>query len=85
MEYKLQEFDRKMDPLIAEAWMRKVEKILNTLMIIDDANRIRLATHQLESEVDQWWRDKQDTINTTGFMWQGFRDLFFDKYYPPTE
>lgn len=54
MRYKPLEFDRRMDPLAATEWMRKVEKILNTLMIIDDADRIRLATHLLESEADPW-------------------------------
>lgn len=52
--------------------MQIVEKMLNTLMIMDNVGRIRLATHQLESEADQWWRDKQDNTNNAGLTWQGF-------------
>lgn len=45
MQFKLPEFDGKMDPLTSEDWMQKVDMILNTLMIMDDADKIRLATH----------------------------------------
>lgn len=41
-----------MDPLAVEDWMQKVEKILNTLIIMDGVDMIRLATYQLQSEVD---------------------------------
>lgn len=76
MRYKLPNFDVKMDSLAAEDWVQKVEKILNTFMIMDDTERIRLATHQLESEVDQRWREMQETMNTGRLTWQGFKKLF---------
>src|SRR3954464_9839872 len=74
-----------MDPLAAEDWIRKTEKILNNMRITNDEDRIRLASHQLDSEADQWWQDKKETIDLTGMTWQGFKTLFLDKYFPPTE
>src|SRR2546430_1062333 len=62
MRYKPPEFDERMDPLAAEDWIRKTEKILNTMRITNDDDRIRLASHQLDSEADQWWQDKKETV-----------------------
>src|SRR3954463_14965781 len=55
------------------------------MRITPDDGRIRLATHQLDSEADQWWQDKKETVDMTGMTWQGFKTLFLDKYFPPTE
>lgn len=85
MRYKLPEFDGRMDPLAAEEWMRKTEKILSTMRIIRDDDRIQLAMHQLDNETDQWWQDEKETMDTTGLTWRRFRGLFFNKYFPPIE
>src|SRR4051812_17639306 len=61
MRYKPPEFDERMDPLAAEDWLRKTKKILNTMWITMDDDRIRLASHQLDSEADHWWQDKKET------------------------
>src|SRR3954462_4842148 len=74
-----------MDPLAAEDWLRKTEKILTTMRIVNDDDRIRLASHQLDSKADQWWQDKKETVDLEGMSWQGFKTLFLDKYFPPTE
>src|SRR4051812_4278326 len=55
------------------------------MRITDDDEPIRLASHQLDSEADQWWQDKKETVDLTGMTWQGFKTLFLDKYFPPTE
>src|SRR3954469_19791876 len=85
MRYKPPEYDRRMDPLGAEDWMRKTEKILNTMRITNNDDRIRLASYQLDSEADQWWQDKKETVNLEGMTWQGFKTLFLDKYIPAME
>src|SRR5438270_2478035 len=85
MRYKPLEFDGRMDPLAAEDWIRKTEKISNTMRITNDDDRIRPASHQLDSEADQWWQDKKETVNLEGMTWQGFKTLFLDKYFPATE
>lgn len=77
MWYKPSEFDGKMDPLATEEWMWKIKKILNIMRVAVDKDRIRSTTHQLESEADQWWRDKQDTMDTRRLTWQEFKDFFF--------
>src|SRR3954465_4405097 len=68
MRYKPPEFDGRMDPLAAEDWLRKTEKILSTMRITDDDDRIRLASHQLDSEADQWWQDKKEIVNLEGMI-----------------
>src|SRR3954465_7952522 len=85
MRYKPPEFDGRMDPLAAEDWIRKTEKILNTMRITNDDDCIRLASHQLDSEADQWWQDKKETVDLNVMTWQGSKTLFLDKYFPPTE
>src|SRR3954463_12286086 len=85
MRYKPPNYDGRMDPLAAEDWLRKTEKILNTMRIINDDDCIRLASYQLDSEADQWWQDKKQTVNLEGMTWQGFKTLFLDKYFPTTE
>src|SRR4051794_27587649 len=74
-----------MEPLAAEDWLRKTERILNTMRITNDNDRTRLASHQLDSEADQWWQDKKEAVNLEGITWQGFKTLFLDKYFPSIE
>ena len=43
------------DPMVADHWFRKVERILEAMGITFDAMRIRLATFKLEGESQIWW------------------------------
>ena len=43
------------DPVVADHWFRRVERILEAMEIIFDATRIRLATFLLEGESQIWW------------------------------
>ena len=38
------------DPMVANHWFRKVERVLEAMGITSDATRIRLATFMLEGE-----------------------------------
>lgn len=58
-----------MDPLVAEDWMRRIEKVLNTIKLTLDEDRNRSVAHQLGREANQWWRDKQETIDTRALTW----------------
>ena len=37
-------------------WFIQIEKVLEAMEITSDATRIRLATFQLESEAQIWWK-----------------------------
>ena len=41
--------------MVADHWLRQVERILEAVEITSDATRIRLATFQLKGESQIWW------------------------------
>ena len=43
------------DPMVADHWFIKIEKVLEDMEITSDTTRIRLAAFQLESEAQIWW------------------------------
>ena len=47
------------DPMVADHWFIKIEKVLEAMEITSDTTRIRLAAFQLESEAQIWlkWKD----------------------------
>ena len=44
------------DPMVADHWFMQIEKVLEAMEITSDTTRIRLATFQLESEAQIWWK-----------------------------
>lgn len=82
MRYKPSLFRRKLDPLMAEDWMLKTEMILNTIRAQHDEDQIRLATYSFESDADQRWRDKKETVDLTGITWEGFRSCSLTSTLP---
>ena len=42
------------DPMVADHWFIKIEKVLEAMEITSDTTRIRLAAFQLESEAQIW-------------------------------
>ena len=44
------------DPMVADHWFIKIEKVLEAMEITSDTTRIRLAAFQLESEAQIWWK-----------------------------
>ena len=44
------------DPMVADHWFMQVEKVLEAMEITSDTTSIRLATFQLESEAQVWWK-----------------------------
>ena len=72
------------NPKVAEAWLRQTRKMLNVMGIQGDADRVDLATYQLEGEADNWWNMIKDTRNTAIMTWAQFEELFLEKYFPMT-
>src|SRR4051812_37470483 len=78
-------FVGKPDPILAEEWLMKVEKIMNALRIHKDEDKVLLATYMFKSEAKQWWRDQQQTRDISSLTWEDFKELFFEKYFPHTK
>ncbi|MQM11760.1 hypothetical protein Taro_044670 [Colocasia esculenta] len=47
-------FKRESDPLLAESWMREIEKIFRAIRCAEDDN-VSLATYMLQERADVWW------------------------------
>ncbi|MQM13662.1 hypothetical protein Taro_046587 [Colocasia esculenta] len=60
-------FKGESDPLLAESWMRDIEKIFRAIRCADD-DKVTLATYMLQERADVWWasllhtRFEDDTI-----------------------
>ena len=48
-------FTRRGDPMVADHWFMKIEKILEAMKITSNTTKIRLAAFQLEGEAQVWW------------------------------
>ena len=44
------------DPMVADHWFMKIEKVLEAMEITSDATRIRLVAFQLVGEAQIWWK-----------------------------
>ncbi|MQM06103.1 hypothetical protein Taro_038923 [Colocasia esculenta] len=47
-------FKGESDPLLAESWLREIEKIFRAISCADD-DRVTLATYMLQERADVWW------------------------------
>ena len=67
-----------------EAWLLKVEKILESMVCLED-NWVQLASFLLEGDADQWWRAtrrlKFPNSDLLMISWKEFRDAFYEKYF----
>ena len=70
------------DPMIADHWFHKVEKILEAMEITSDATRIRLTTFQLEGKSQVWWDWVRSSRDLEAMAWEVFCRLFMEKYFP---
>lgn len=70
------------DPAVAEAWLKQFTKLLEVLNVVDVADRIALASFQLQGEADHWWDLLKTTQNVETMTWQNFVDAFNGKYFP---
>ena len=70
------------DPLVADHWFRKVERVLEAIEITSDATRIRIATFNLEGESKVWWDWIKVSRDLETMTWREFRELFMSKFFP---
>ncbi|MQL85809.1 hypothetical protein Taro_018334 [Colocasia esculenta] len=72
------------DPLLAESWMREIEKIFRAIRCAED-DKVTLATYMLQERADVWWSSLLRTRFEDGAVevgWDAFVRLFRAKFVP---
>ncbi|XP_031286440.1 uncharacterized protein LOC116145148 [Pistacia vera] len=67
------------DPVVAEQWIKLVEKA-TALFPMTDQKKIRYATYLLRGDAMTWWELMEQTQDTTTLTWSGFKELFEEQY-----
>src|SRR3954468_6450928 len=89
VQQQLRHFDRlspgyagKGTTIDAEDWLRKITKVLDTMTISADTDRVRLATFKFEATADEWWEGQTRTRTPDSFTWGQFTDAFYQRFFP---
>ena len=70
------------DPIRMSDWFRDMEKQF-TMFDVDEADKVRIATHYLERDADRWWSAIEHTVvGTPDFGWRRFKELLETRFYP---
>ena len=51
-------------------------------MELEDRHRILFAVRLFENNARHWWDSIKLTATATNLTWSGFKDLFYNKYFP---
>ena len=70
-------FDGGPDPMVAENWLLKMEKLLRPLECTD-AQKVLHATYALQGSTDRWWSSTEPLLSTklgrdTPITWEKFK------------
>ncbi|MQM15052.1 hypothetical protein Taro_047987 [Colocasia esculenta] len=79
-----QSFKEESDPLLAESWMREIDKIFLAIRCAED-DKATLATYMLQERADVWWSSLLRTRFEDGAVevgWDEFVRLFRAKFVP---
>ncbi|XP_038976648.1 uncharacterized protein LOC113460987 [Phoenix dactylifera] len=69
------------DPMAAEAWIRKIEKMFRALLFPDEV-KVRLAASMLTENAEYWWTAMETAYAVDGLTWRDFKRLFYNQYFP---
>ncbi|XP_027941232.1 uncharacterized protein LOC114195034 [Vigna unguiculata] len=85
LRHKPVEFNDKVSPDEADAWLRKCEKIFK-VMNCPDEQKLLFATYLLNDDAEYWWTGMQQQMQTRDehVEWTSFRTWFLEKYFPDT-
>ncbi|KAH7861368.1 hypothetical protein Vadar_025234 [Vaccinium darrowii] len=70
------------DPQVANRWIRQIKKMLETMDVWANNDKIALATYQIEDEVDHWWEAIKGTLPANLTWDHYFETIFLEKYFP---
>ncbi|XP_075492747.1 uncharacterized protein LOC142530795 [Primulina tabacum] len=74
------EFSGTTDPMVAEGWIKSIEVIFD-FMELADADRVRCAIFLLTGEARLWWESASVAVNLQVLPWNGFKEVFYSKYF----
>ncbi|XP_073138484.1 uncharacterized protein [Henckelia pumila] len=80
MELEPAEFKRGSDLIVAEECVQSLETIFQ-FMQLNDADWVRCATFMFWDDARVWWKWDKSTVNLTTLNWNGFKDVFYGKYF----
>ena len=85
LRHKPAEFNGKVSPDEADAWLRKCENIFK-VMNCPDEQKLLFATYLLNDDAEYWWMGMQQQMQTRDEQvdWTSFRARFLEKYFPDT-
>ncbi|XP_059664182.1 uncharacterized protein LOC132309950 [Cornus florida] len=70
------------DPLVADSFMDRVEKHINTMNLATDKLKITLATYNFVGDAKIWWKTVSHTHNLDTMTYATFKKLYYEKYFP---
>lgn len=76
------EFHGEHNHVVVVTWLERISGILDTLLVMEDALRVTLASYQLIDEAEQWWRSMIRTHPVEHMTWTAFTELYLEEYYP---
>uniref|UniRef100_A0A2N9I8T4 Reverse transcriptase n=1 Tax=Fagus sylvatica TaxID=28930 RepID=A0A2N9I8T4_FAGSY len=74
------------DPMVAENWLLKMEKLLKVLHCTD-SQKVEYATFTLEGPAERWWAGtevllKEELGENACVTWEKFKKVFNETYFP---
>ena len=60
------------DPVVADHWLRQVERVFEDLEITSNVTQIRRATFHLEGESQVWWDSVKTSRDWEAMTWADF-------------
>ncbi|XP_062076389.1 uncharacterized protein LOC133831715 isoform X1 [Humulus lupulus] len=73
-------FEGSIDPVQAEEWISGMERILN-MMGVQGNERVVCASFMLRKDARIWWEVVEQSRDVNTMDWDGFKQVFNDKYY----
>src|SRR3954466_4134013 len=75
-------FDGQGTAMVAEGWLRQARKVMDTMGVGEDSDRVRLATFHLTDIADDWWTELTRTRQPETFSWKEFVTVFYVRFFP---
>ena len=75
------EFKGTADPVVAQAWLKEMEKAFG-LVGVEDDQKCKFASYYLKSEANYWWESVEALEEVEVVTWERFKELFLEKYFP---
>lgn len=76
------EFIGKGTSIEGEELIMQEKKIMDTMGLSNDVDRVRLATFQLRSDADEWWKAQIGTRGPETYTWEEFIRIFYVRFFP---